>query len=47
MMNTSALEANIEGLEPSTKYNVRVMAVNRAGAGRAASVDILTKDEGK
>ena len=46
MMNTSALEANIQGLEPSTEYNIRVMAVNRAGPGRPASFTVKTKDEG-
>ena len=47
MLNTSALEANIQGLEPATSYTFRVVAVNRAGEGPAETIEVTTHEEGE
>ena len=47
MLNTSALEANIQGLEPATSYTFHVVAVNRAGEGPAETIEVTTHEEGK
>ena len=47
MVNTTTLEANIQGLEPSTTYTFRILAVNRAGASPPARIRVTTDDEGQ
>ena len=48
MLNTTALEANIQHLKPSTGYHFRVLAHNAAGpSSAAAEITVTTQAEGK
>ena len=46
MVNTTALEQNIQGLEPATKYTFRILAVNDAGVSPPATIGVTTEQEG-
>ena len=48
MLNTTALEANIQHLKPATKYLFRALAHNANGASQtAAQITVITDDEGR
>lgn len=48
MLNTSALEANIQHLKPSTKYHFRVVAWNSQGpSADSAQITMDMQPEGE
>lgn len=46
-MNTTNTEATIQLLKPNTVYEFQVLAYNRYGPGKAATLLVTSKQEGK